>query len=604
MVDTDTQPEAWTPTLERRGRSRQLIVIIHGLGSGMYVSDLKQAVESEAAWADADILTCHYNSGPLSPKDPIWLAEHLETNINDADADERVHQQPYEQIVLVGHSIGGLLVRSAYLIGQGKSIRNEGDPPAQHTWVERPARFVLLASINRGWAMPDRRRTGSLWRPLLLRALEKLAGLRGARFLPDCARDSVYVVNIRNHWIDLIRDGKDPDVVQLQGDEDDFISGEDCIDLQGGRKFLWRQVHNTRHFNISLFSRETEQRIRDRAKERGRNQGVLEAVVRWALTVFLSEKTSSAQTYADRRARFLWALSVRRDQFERYNAYNEPPSDLSVQRVVMLVHGIRTEGKWMREMGSLLESEAKPLDNAHPVLNLRTREVRYGFFPILRFLIPWTRRQMVHKFVRRYTDARAMFPRASFDVVAHSYGTYLVCQALKTYRSIRFENVVLAGSIVATDYDWSERENHQQVKRIRNYQADWDLVVASYPAAYQKLMGNRLGEFIGSAGVNGFQDPSVDNVMLQGCHSVAVSEDTNRRLITRFLLDREEPVTEDVRLDSKPRSNTAQIVANWSEVIVPLAVFGLVAGISRLRRHRGKAALGALGGLLAVLACV
>ena|SRR5438309_9729324 len=95
-----------------------------------------------------------------------------------------------------------------------------------------------------------------------------------------------------------------------------------------------------------------------------------------------------------------------------------------------------------------------------------------------------------------------------------------------------------------------------------------------------------------------------DNVMLRGSHSVAVSEDTNRRLITRFLLDREKAATEDVRMDLKPRSNTAQIVANWSEVIVPLAVFGVVAGISRLRRHRGKAALGAVGGLLAVLACV
>src|ERR1044071_4787329 len=58
--------------------------------------------------------------------------------------EEVVRAHSYKQIFLIGHSAGGLLAQAIYLQSQ------KADPAAE---LLAKARLVLLAPLNRGWAL-------------------------------------------------------------------------------------------------------------------------------------------------------------------------------------------------------------------------------------------------------------------------------------------------------------------------------------------------------------------------------------------------------------------------------------------------------------------
>jgi hypothetical protein len=563
---------------------------VRGLGTSLYVADIQRAIE--ASQKDADIINIRYNSELLSPELPVWLADNLNSTIEDAvhrrrrEGRESEERQDYQEIVLVGQSIGALLVRAAYAMGCGKTFKDQTHPEPNQ-WVGLPVRLVLLAGINLGWSIPGRHRARSFWRPILFWFNRRVAKLFGAKYMPQCERDSVFIVDLRNHWLELVREGRDPHVIQLQGFEDDLIDGRDCIDLEGGNKFLYWKVHKTTHFNLGVFSDETYDAIRDRERNKGRTPGLnwrkrlrLFLFVRPMNFLLWERGRASATTYAERKEKFLDALSTR--AFESAPSHPELPRvEVSVARVVLLVHGILTLGRWF-SLGGQIQSDAK-----RKGLELRWVPVKYGWFGLLRFITPWTRRRMVRELVRRYTAARAKYPRADVDVVAHSYGTYLVCQAMHIYSTIKFRHIALAGSIVSTNYPWDERYKSKQVEELRNYTADRDYVVACFPAAYEKfakLIPKSFREFIGNAGVSGFNDvPANTDVCLSGGHSIAVTENEYRISIARFVLDERDSVPRTTKVGDQ-----AQRTVNWS---VPLAavslaflgaviwLFGLLGGI-------------------------
>jgi triacylglycerol esterase/lipase EstA (alpha/beta hydrolase family) len=56
--------------------------------------------------------------------------------------------KPYEDVICIGHSVGGLMVRQAYLIASGAYPKTG---KSEIRWAEKVSRFILLASINRGF---------------------------------------------------------------------------------------------------------------------------------------------------------------------------------------------------------------------------------------------------------------------------------------------------------------------------------------------------------------------------------------------------------------------------------------------------------------------
>jgi predicted NACHT family NTPase/pimeloyl-ACP methyl ester carboxylesterase len=158
----------------------------------------------------------------------------------------------------------------------------------------------------------------------------------------------------------------------------------------------------------------------------------------------------------------------------------------SYSKLVLSLHGIRTRGAWQKELNPEIEdAELKhiPLD--------------YGFFRVIKLLIPYSRRRQVEWFREEYTRIRDRYPEETPSVIAHSFGTYLVASALESYREIRFDRIIFCGSIVPQDYDWSRAIKSGQVNGVLNECAGRDIWV--------KLASWLIAD-AGPSGAYGFSD--------------------------------------------------------------------------------------------------
>ena len=91
-------------------------------------------------------------------------------------------------------------------------------------------------------------------------------------------------------------------------------------------------------------------------------------------------------------------------------------------RIVILVHGIRTFGSWQNRLAEMLEQE---VPGAHVHI------YKYGYFSTLAFVLPLVRNLVVRR-LRTFLESLAEESReARLDVVAHSFGTVVVAQALR-----------------------------------------------------------------------------------------------------------------------------------------------------------------------------
>jgi hypothetical protein len=110
--------------------------------------------------------------------------------------------------------------------------------------------------------------------------------------------------------------------------------------------------------------------------------------------------------------------------------------------LVISLHGIHTRGSWQKELTKTLNEygfDHVPLD--------------YGFFGVLSLLLASARRKKVDWFRDCYSQAVGDGPPPC--LIAHSFGTYVASEAMRIYPGVRFDRVILCGSIVREDYPWS-----------------------------------------------------------------------------------------------------------------------------------------------------
>jgi hypothetical protein len=192
-----------------------------------------------------------------------------------------------------------------------------------------------------------------------------------------------------------------------------------------------------------------------------------------------------------------------------------------VTDVLFVVHGIRDEGYWAEKIANRVLMLAR----GQPKRVFAVETASYGYFPMLSFLRPGARQEKVEWLMDQYTTARARYPKAGFSFVGHSHGTYLLAKALKDYPAVRFNNVVLAGSVVRRDFEWS-KYMPDRVRVAFNFVTTSDWVVAFFPNALQQMQVQDLG----SAGHDGFVDglrarwlPAPGKYVVGG-HSAALDE--------------------------------------------------------------------------------
>src|SRR5258705_11751630 len=121
---------------------KRLIVSAAGLGGYKGWDPLIQRLSKEEAldgskWYRWDHHKRLYSGGHFAQ-----LAGDLRASI---DAQWSEHG-PFDDLILVGHSAGGLLMRMAFLLGAGEDPVTRQSSP----WADRVSRIILLAGLSRG----------------------------------------------------------------------------------------------------------------------------------------------------------------------------------------------------------------------------------------------------------------------------------------------------------------------------------------------------------------------------------------------------------------------------------------------------------------------
>jgi alpha/beta hydrolase fold. len=123
----------------------------------------------------------------------------------------------------------------------------------------------------------------------------------------------------------------------------------------------------------------------------------------------------------------------------------------TAQRLVIVVHGIRTRAEWFSHFRELVESDGSIFVPAG-----------YEFFDAFRFLCPlWTRRRPVRIVLEKIRDALNLHRGRYSEVVmvGHSFGTYIICQVLRNYPDIRADRLLFCGGVVKATFGWPHLPN-------------------------------------------------------------------------------------------------------------------------------------------------
>lgn len=400
----------------------RLVVISPGLG--LRIRDwepLLQRLASEPGWGPdtTEFLRHESNTSALSTQRLASIADDLAARINA----RWIEAGGYSEIILVGHSLGGLVVRQAFLVGRG-AVASSARP---QSWADAVKRVVLLASPNRG---VERLR----WYARPLDWFIQRLPLPTFTY-EDIKRGSAFVTNLRIAWIRLFSrtDGGAPlpEVIQLRGTIDSTVHENDSVDVLACPNATYVTVPAAKHANIHRFEGLTEADAADRF-----------ALLRAAIVDPSRLQPATPAALAEREA---------------------PAS-----RVVFVLHGIRASqiDHWLLKV----ENEARALFPPNTVI----KRPSYGYFTAIRFALPTVRRRNISKFQDVYTEAIARHPHVLPDFIGHSNGTYMLGQSLLDVPAMRFGNVVLAGSVLPEDYPWDEKAR-SQVGRVRSErgQRDW-----------------------------------------------------------------------------------------------------------------------------------
>lgn len=522
----------YTLTLrEERGKAGtgELVVLVHGFNrEPKEMAGISRAVREVRP--DADIVIFDYNRYAFSNGSPFRIAERMDEMLEELQT-----ARSYQRIMLVGFSMGALLVRKAYVYGCGSiadapaagSGRAASREPRE--WVNHVRRFVLLAGMNRGFNPEHRAKYTALWERWVAAVGWWLARLTSTGLLLRSAmRGEPFVANLRLQWLEVMRGAEAkgiprPRVIQLLGDRDDVVTKDDSRDITVARDFIWVTVNNTSHREMV--------------------------------------KVGDSGSALERKRKIQLAFGDE-DSIERLKRTNPMlalDEDPKVQTVVFILHGIRDMGEWTSNFEEPLQ---KAYLEMHPGgEKLHVHRASYGFLAMGPFLIWADRQKNVRWFMDQVTELAARFPNLKeIHFIGHSNGTYVLASALQKYNTLKLGRAVLAGSAIRRDYPWSEF--HGRIKGVRNYVGSSDVVVGFFPRLFELPLCSRLNGDIGSAGFNGFEDPlgnAYETRFVRGGHGAALVKE-NVPSIVDFIIHGRKTEIEGVCWGK--RSKKLQLLSN------------------------------------------
>ena len=240
---------------------RTLVILLHawaGAPTGLneVAATLRQIIPS------ADLLTPAYPAEWHSSANPAHLAANLAQKIATAFA-----AHPYEETLLIGHSLGGLLLTKAFLYAAGAitdlPIPHCSLQPTWQPWSHSVKRIILFAGLLHGWTLPWNGRHLRLAKWLAFKTLATLATptfipLGPARLIASVREKSSFVNRLPSQWTSLAHTRTMPTITQLHGDQDELLAPQNILAPIPPIRYI--KVPNAAHETIVQFAADESRR--------------------------------------------------------------------------------------------------------------------------------------------------------------------------------------------------------------------------------------------------------------------------------------------------------------------------------------------------------
>lgn len=470
-------------------------------------------------------------------------AEEVAARMNDMLCAEFVAFGGFDELILIGHSVGALFLRMAFAKNSGWTNHE----PAMAPWSKCVKRFVLMAPLNRGVDCGRASRAR-----LAARVSRALRLLRVRTLVYDLLQGSDFVTNLRLLWLRHLPslEGR-MEIPHVLGENDKEVDRLDCIDTEQFPGSFHIPVPGAGHVRLhDLSSTDNPDRHFRLLFE--------------AITGNSTNARKPDESLRMARAAFMCPASKK--------------------TVIFLLHGIRdSKLSWAQPLRDIILRRSPNVSVVLP---------SHGYVTALRFALPFVHRMVRRKLQDLYTQALAEYPAAEFHAAAHSNGTYILSQAMKSIEAIKFNRLMLGGCVLPRDFDWHLIWARRQVKVIRHDFTRTDIVVAILCSA---LAGAGRGD-VGTAGYNQFNacpEALHENELPEGGHGAAFDSEDDLMSIARFLLDGEEVQRSDLR----PPGRVFPGLLSRMATIMWMLLLILLAGVT----YCGLVFGGPLAGLLTCL---
>jgi pimeloyl-ACP methyl ester carboxylesterase len=558
-----------------------LVVMIHAyLSNPSSLTDLKTFISNINKRNEYDIYT---------PQLPYanWLdgtgANQIVVDLVH-DLDEIWNSRKYDKVILIGHSLGGILLRRFFLAGSPNPPDYSDDSKKNllfrdelshvitgaHGWAENVERIILFASWDKGWSLsesiawkytlalnilgfwgrffdllsvvPEKINSPSLGRQGGL-AKFRAKFCRPAGTILDMRLGTPFIVQTRLLWM-AYRRWHSQSLRNLYNSKTDLL-----VELKappsGAANPLLIQIIGTQDDFVSPRDQVVDYDVEevthnnaDPAGAQSKKYFLIEMPGANHKDVIKFDGDHKETCQKLFQCALTGDASMLEDQARNPAYFEDRPTtpDPNVKDVVFIMHGIRDDGFWTHRIAKVIKETAQTIGagaagtggSGNHILqhgSLQSWTQTYGYFPMGAFLLPWIRQEKVEWFMDKYVSAKACYPNATFHYIGHSNGTYLAAKALEDYPAARFGRVYFAGSVVHPAYDWSTKIKDKRVERLHNARGATDWVVALLPKSIEYLTD------LGGAGFDGFiasaNSPSEitqSKCFAKGMHGGAIKE--------------------------------------------------------------------------------
>ena len=255
-------------------------------------------------------------------------------------------------------------------------------------------------------------------------------------------------------------------------------------------------------------------------------------------------------------------MNMRPSQYGSSAAADPPIST----HIIITVHGIWTFGRWQERLERLV---------CDIIPEARFVHYKIGFVFLLSYLIPIFRWRELRRFRRELQRHLPLHGGDRIDIVAHSFGTYLVAWGLAGMTEAqrpRIHTLILAGSVLHEKFYWTDLFASGSVRRVVNECGlkDWVLCLNRIVVPMSGAAG-----FVGFTGLT--SQFMLKNYWHHCSHSGFFTDEFMREYWTPILVSTDPPSRPDLMLEGRIQKLLVLLLQIWSPFKLGLYVLVIAA---------------------------